>query len=258
MTTYWRRSDEGASEGWSSSGSSTSCSTCDRRRLLRAEGFLRAETAAKTFPRYFGLYLDSLDPEDPDHVAELRWVLEAVGSDALSRERTHLLQGERLVEGDRISRLLGAEDPHLLPLARFALELGGTEQKAEAARYLKRLKLEAREACLLQRSVDPSKLPLSYLVAIASPFEDGSYPPEVARDVASILCRQVETLAGDSDPKAEIQRVSTIDALARFRTTESKKLMMRLLKKKRMLVIASEPPAVREAAKHVLKIYGIL
>lgn len=218
--------------------------------VLRTSGFLRPEKILEGFPRYFGLYLEALDVASNDDLRELEAICSELGPKRVRDVRRELVDQEGLVETHRAEALLARPSLASLPFVRILLAEGDDQQRVGAVQLLRRLRVKAREACLLYIWDDPVGLPLEYLLTIADPERTKEDLEALHSKISHQICRYLTSpVSEDVDEK---RRIYAIHHLGMFGGRESEFALRGLLDAKRLLFFPIESQPIRAAAASAL------
>jgi hypothetical protein len=226
---------------------------CDRslQGVLRTSGFLETAKILAEFPRYFGLYLEAIDPDSNDDLRELESVCSELGSQRVRDARRALVEQEGIVEKHRAETLLGRPSLAMLPFVRILLAEGDDAQRVGVVRMMKRLRINVREACLLYIWDDPVGLPIEYLLTIADPDRSREDLEALHPKISHQICRYLAgTTAGGGDDQ---HRIYAIHHLGMFGGRESEFVLRKLITAKRFRLFPVESKAVRDAAASALE-----
>ena len=223
----------------------------DLQGFLRTSGFLEPTKILRLFPRYFGLYLEALDTSSNDDLRELEGICSELGPNQIREARKDLVDQEGITEEHRASALLSRPALSMLPFVRILLAEGTDDQRVQAVKLLRRLRVNVREACLLYIWDDPVGLPLEYLLTISDPErtkEDlEALHPKISHQIGRFLN---SSLAQEVDEK---RRIYAIHHLGMFGGRDSEFTLREILKAKRFGFLPVESKAIREAAASALE-----
>ena len=226
---------------------------CERglQSVLRTSGFLERSKLIDGFPRYFGLYLESVDPNSNDDLRELESICSELGAVRVREARLDLVKREGIVEEHRAAALLARPSLAVLPFVRILLAEGTDEQRVAAVGLLRRLRVNVREACLLYIWEDPVGLPLEYLLTISDPQRSREDLEALHPKISHQICRFLSAAAANGVD--EKRRIYAIHHLGMFGGRESEFVLRSVLGAKRFGLIPIESKAVREAAAVALE-----
>lgn len=214
-------------------------------RLLADFGAFSADMALQLFPEDFGVYLDSLDLQEPREHAELARVMASLGPARVAEASEKLVTETRLLEPERVRLMLSRPDPAMAPVARIVLARGDQSFKEVVVGYIRSLGPTGEETCLLQLLSD-EELPRDYLADLLDP---PTHPAGI-RNLHERISRTLVTFVRDvADLEARRgHRLAAIRMLALFQTPEATELLNELLGGRRFLFARKESSEVRAAA----------
>lgn len=215
---------------------------------LRAEGLVTSTTVAETFPRDFGLYVDTLDPKDAVHMAELEGTLERLGAERILQASHALLHDESVLEPTRLDRLLHKPRRPALPIVKLLLEHGDAAAKRRAADALRAIYAKDPVGALFLVHAERGSMPPWYTEALADGSFDGVAGEGLRRRLAQELVRIVKQEEGDGP-----RRLDAIRHLGHFPSPESTYALRELIEARRLLLFPREAKPVREAARAALR-----
>jgi hypothetical protein len=218
---------------------------------LRDAGLVTADDAVASFPRGFGLYLDSLDPADGVDLAELDGVVERIGSKRLHEATEELLGAENVLEPPRTRRVLSARTKTMLPFVRLCLTHGDEDTTRQGMEALRRIYATEEVGCLLSLFGSERTLPSWYVDALADDAFDGVAGEALKRKLGGELVRFVRGAEGNTELRT--RRIQAIHDLANFPTSDGNILLTDLVEARRFFVLPREPRAIRLAARKALQ-----
>lgn len=218
---------------------------------LRGRGLITPERVLETFPEAFGLYLESLDPEQAEDRAELETVASSLGVLRIREAREALLGAEHVLEASRLDRLLAAPSRSLLPFYRLALEQGVSSQRQRVVGALRRMYKTQDVACLLFVFDTPEQLPVWYTRALTEPSHRAGFDGAIRAQITQALIGFIRETAGDL--RRVDRRVYAIQNLLHFMTSEAVLLLEEILRARTFGIVPREPKHVRQVARQILK-----
>ncbi|MHC5011506.1 MAG: hypothetical protein ACYTG6_11235 [Planctomycetota bacterium] len=220
------------------------------QHLVRLSGILTADHLLARFPRDFGMYLDALDLSREEDQAELDRFCSSLAPDRVEAAAEELWTPACLLDEDRRERLLSLGKRSVMPFAKVVLDRSRGALKTEVVQFLRKLRIEAREARPLRLRDRVDGLPTDFVAGLLSPAADGTYPSELQHQAMQEICRYITQTEGTgTDP---IRRAYAVRALAGFPAATVRPFLKELLGARRFLFVPREPRAVRVAAREVL------
>ncbi len=216
-------------------------------KVLQECGTLTPVTAAATFPGTFPLFLDGLDPRDPEDLERLREACRLLGPKRIRQARAALGGPKGILEPRRVETILSVPGREVLPLVEVIVEEGDLADRAKAAEFLRSLKLGTRGAAAFRVLQEEVPLPPDYLVQVCRAAERGTWPEEL-RAFSFRLLRQWA-----ARPELDTEkRVRLLRALAPSREEETREFLLSLKKGGGFLGKEKVPRALRKEAKALL------
>jgi len=220
-------------------------------RMLRRCGALDLEAIERGFPRDFGLYLDSLDPDRSDEIRELEDLAGRLGPARIHEATRALADHEHLTDPQRATRLLASSAPAMLPFLRILLTHGSDDDRRQVVAWLRRVRGKEAAACLLYVVDQPDLLPLRYLLALTEAVPGAKASQTLRNEIATVLCRYLRGTHGQ--PEKVSRRIYAVQHLARYMIPEARTLLEEMLRARRFLVVPIEPRPLRQAVRQALR-----
>lgn len=217
-------------------------------RLLRHIGVLSSAAVIESFPRDFGLYIDSIDLTRVEDRAELGSVLDAITPERVLGSIPTLTKGpdSLLIQG-RGQRLLNLAVPSALPFVEVILALDDRASRDMVVSYLRAIGGDSAAVALLQVMEISSSAPVAYLRDAARCLQYGGIFPTVLTHQVDVLKRQLAT------PALPLRaRLNAVRALGRIGGLEAN-VALRDLLRKRWGIFSVERREIRDAAQHALE-----
>jgi hypothetical protein len=219
-------------------------------RLVRTCGALTTKRAREAFPRHFGLFLDLLDPDDARDQRELVQLARSLGTQGILEHADALWTDDVLLHADRRRRLLSVGHQTIMPFARIVLDRSAGALRGNVIRFLRVMKLEAKEAKPLWLANNATSLDDEYLLALLSPNADGTYPDEIVTRAAREIGRWLrETRDGGASID---RRAYAVQCLRDFDLEITRDYLEEIVGARKLLFVPREARAVRKVAQDIL------
>lgn len=207
---------------------------------------LSVEVVERRFPERFGLFLDSIDLDDPADRSRLVEVVTRLGRHRIHAARTNVL---RVLSSSprRLRAAFTVRNRAFLPLAEVVLARGDRRQVAAAVAWLRRLDLPGGEAAVLLLDEPPR----AFLQTLCAQAWDGLYTAATTERARTLLRAFVETPT--ESPDGIERRTLAVYALWKLWTDDLLGFVRRLRRGRGLLGRGWPPAPIRQAAKEVLR-----
>jgi hypothetical protein len=223
-------------------------------QLLRRAGVLNTDMIVRAYPRWFGIYLDSLVVLDVNERKDLGEALARIGDARIGgKTEREILEADGFLEQERLERMLAIDVPELAPLVRLLLTDFEEDMRPRVHGWLKRVMKTEGAGCLLTYEYDAQMHSAAYLGWM---LEIGSNAPmrsPLMRYTARTLIDLVER-ARTTEARMKMGRLRAIGYLGKFELPEARDCLERVVKAKRFFLFPVEPANARDAARHSLRV----
>lgn len=207
---------------------------------------LTGELAATLFPAAFCMFVDNLDDNELDKIAQM---CALVGRERIRAATAELTAPGGILEPARAARILTLPRIEVLPLARILAAKGDATVRAAVITFLQQLRLQSPESAPLY-VLAQDQLPLDYVCGLCD-IESGGGWPAALRDQAGALLRGF--VAGHEADEEIERRVFAIERLGGFPGAETVALLRGLLQGRGPFGIGGrQPKTIRAVAAAVL------
>jgi hypothetical protein len=213
--------------------------------------FLGFEKLSRCFPKQFGLFLQTLSPEDPEDLMKLQKVASLLTRDRILDAAPELTAPGGILEPDLAAVILGGAGSDLMPFVEILAEHGDPALVIQVVQFLRRADLPEVETTALRAVHPPSRIPRRYLVDLARFAAAGGSSPKL-REYSSFLIRRFITEVADITDQTD-RRIYAIRSLRAHPTPETIEFLRELSRAGRLLSQARSARAVRNAASKTLK-----
>ncbi len=221
--------------------------------LLRACGALTPEYVLESFPKGFGLYLETIDMDSPRDAEELDDVCRKIGDERLL-EAGPALQGDLAkLTSRQSSALFNRPNRDRLALISLLLAHHPESRVIEAATFLRALDLPEEENFLLFHFNEFSLMTEAYLRGLIDLHFKRCTREDLYGAVSEVLCRHI--LAMRQRNPQDRARLDSIRHLARFPSARGWHLLQEIAKAGFGPFGGKEPASVRRLARTVSRDY---